>query len=45
MGPADALAAGASHLVVARPIIEAADPAEAARVILAEMAGKRTSFA
>lgn len=37
MGPADALAAGASHLVVARPIIEAADPAAAARAILAEM--------
>jgi orotidine-5'-phosphate decarboxylase len=37
MGPADALAAGASHLVVARPIIEAADPAAAARSILSEM--------
>ena len=45
MGPAEALAAGASHLVVARPIIEAADPAEAARSILAEMNGKRVSFA
>ncbi len=39
MGPAQALAAGASHLVVARPIIQAADPAAAARAILAEMAG------
>ncbi len=45
MGPAEALAAGASHLVVARPIIEAADPAAAAREILAEMAGKRVSLA
>ena len=35
--PADALAAGATHLVVARPIIEAADPAAAAQAILAEM--------
>ena len=37
MSPADALGAGATHLVVARPIIEAADPAAAARAILAEM--------
>lgn len=37
MGPAEALAAGASHLVVARPIIEAADPAAATRAILGEM--------
>jgi len=37
MTPADALAAGASHLVVARPIIAAADRVAAARAILAEM--------
>ena len=45
MTPAEALAAGATHLVVARPIVEAPDPGAAARAILAEMAGKRTSFA
>lgn len=45
MTPADALSAGASHLVVARPIIAAADPAAAAKAILAEMAGKRVSVA
>ena len=37
MSPADALVAGASHLVVARPIIAADDPVAAARAILAEM--------
>jgi orotidine-5'-phosphate decarboxylase len=36
--PADALRAGASYLVVGRPITQAADPHEAAEKILAEMA-------
>jgi len=35
--PAQAIAAGASHIVVGRPITEAADPAAAARAILAEI--------
>ena len=37
MTPADAIRAGASHLVVARPIIAAPDRAAAAQAILAEM--------
>jgi orotidine-5'-phosphate decarboxylase len=40
MGPAEALAAGSTHLVVGRPIIAAADPRAAARNILAEMHGQ-----
>jgi len=35
--PAEALEAGASHLVVARPVVAAADPAAAAAAIVADM--------
>lgn len=35
--PFDAIKAGSSHLVVARPIVKAEDPLSAARAILAEM--------
>ena len=37
--PAHAIAPGASHIVVGRPITEAADPAAEAGAILAEMGG------
>ncbi len=39
--PAGAVRDGATHLVVGRPILEAADPADAARRVLADMAGGR----
>jgi orotidine-5'-phosphate decarboxylase len=41
MTPGDALDAGASHLVVARPIVAASDPKAAALAILEEMSGSR----
>jgi orotidine-5'-phosphate decarboxylase len=37
MGPREAIAAGASYIVVGRPVIAAADPSEAARKIVEEM--------
>ncbi len=37
--PAEAIAAGASHIVVGRPITEASDPAGEARAILGEIGG------
>jgi orotidine-5'-phosphate decarboxylase len=38
--PAEAIASGASHIVVGRPITEAADPAAEARAILGQISGK-----
>ena len=38
MTPARAIAAGADHLVIGRPVTQARDPAEAARRIVAEIA-------
>jgi orotidine-5'-phosphate decarboxylase len=37
--PAEAIAGGASHIVVGRPITEAADPAAEARAILGQISG------
>jgi orotidine-5'-phosphate decarboxylase len=37
--PAEAIAAGATHIVLGRPITEAADPAAAARAILDQISG------
>ena len=37
--PAEAMAAGATHIVVGRPITEAADPAAEARAILGQISG------
>ena len=39
MTPADAARAGSTYIVVGRPILQAADPAAAARAILAELSG------
>ena len=39
MTPADAARAGSSYIVVGRPILQAPDPAAAARAIAAELAG------
>src|SRR5579859_1955910 len=38
--PAEAIASGASHIVVGRPITEAADPAAEARAILGQISGE-----
>jgi orotidine-5'-phosphate decarboxylase len=40
MTPAEAIAAGADHVVVGRPIYRAGDPKTAAEAIVAEMQGQ-----
>jgi orotidine-5'-phosphate decarboxylase len=40
MTPSAAIAAGADHLVVGRPIVAASDPQAAAAAIVAEIAAK-----
>jgi len=39
MTPSSAIAAGADHLVIGRPIVAAPDPRAAADAIVAEIAG------
>ncbi len=42
MTPADAARAGSNYIVVGRPILKAADPADAARAILAELGSAKS---
>ena len=45
MGPAEAMRAGASFIVVGRPIIAAPQPAAAARAIVEEISGRTSGSA